>query len=174
MAQRRAKKPRTYPDATKLKASIQDLLSRRYGDHGESIPKLGLEDDELIERRLLELIEFYKTPWPNEKNESPQWNVWYVLAPSGYAKDSRELDKLLHEDIPKAKRPATKISRENRALELIGTIFDEGWQRDFKTKEIIWRTPFVKKVETPEEIEKRKAQSRAMADAMWRRGSRDS
>ena len=171
---RRAKKPRTYPDATTLKASIQDLLNRRYGAHGESIPKLGLEDDELIERRLLELIEFYKTPWPNEKNESPQWNVWYVLAPSGYAKDSRELDKLLHEDIPKAKRPATKIQRENRALQLISTIFDEGWQRDFKTKEIIWRTPFVKKVETPEEIEKRKAQSRAMADAMWRRGSRDS
>ena len=93
----RAKKPRTYPDASKLKASIQDLLNRRYGDHGEDIPKLGLEDDELIERRLLELIEFYKTPWPNEKNESPQWNVWYVLAPSGYAKDSRELDlSLIH------------------------------------------------------------------------------
>jgi hypothetical protein len=157
-----------------LKSSIQDLLNRRYGAHGEDIPKLGLEDDDVIERRLLELIEFYKTPFPNEKNESPQYNIWYVMAPSGYAKDSRELDRLLHEDIPKAKRPATKISRENRALELISTIFDEGWQRDVKTGKIIWRTPFVPKVETPEEIEKRKAQSRAMADAMWRRGSRDS
>ena len=174
MPQRKAKKPRTYPDASKLKASIQDLLNRRYGESGEDIPKLGLPDDSIIEKRLLELIEFYKTPWPNSKNESPQWNVWYVLAPSGYAKDSRELDKLLHEDIPKAKRPATKIARENRALELIGTIFDEGWRRDFKTKEIIWSKPFVKKVETPEEIEERKAQSRAMANAMWRRGSRDS
>ena len=174
MPQRKAKKPRTYPDASRLKASIQDLLNRRYGESGEDIPKLGLPDDSIIEQRLLELIEFYKTPWPNSNNESPQWNVWYVLAPSGYAKDSRELDKLLHEDIPKAKRPATKISRENRALELIGTIFDEGWQRDFKTKEIIWRTPFVRKEPTPEEIEERKAQSRAMADAMWRRGSRDS
>ena len=174
MPQRKAKKPRTYPDASRLKASIQDLLNRRYGESGEDIPKLGLPDDSIIEKRLLELIEFYKTPWPNSKNESPQWNVWYVLAPSGYAKDSRELDKLLHEEIPKAKRPATKIARENRALELIGTIFDEGWQRDFKTKEIIWRTPFVRKELTPEEIEERKAQSRAMADAMWRRGSRDS
>ena len=174
MPQRKAKKPRTYPDASRLKASIQDLLNRRYGESGEDIPKLGLPDDSIIEKRLLELIEFYKTPWPNSKNESPQWNVWYVLAPSGYAKDSRELDKLLHEEIPKAKRPATKIARENRALELIGTIFDEGWQRDFKTKEIIWRTPFVRKEPTPEEIEERKAQSRAMADAMWRRGSRDS
>ncbi len=166
--------PRTYPDPARLKSSIQDLLNRRYGAHGEDIPKLGLEDDDVIERRLLELIEFYKTPFPNEKNESPQYNIWYVMAPSGYAKDSRELDRLLHEDIPKAKRPATKISRENRALELISTIFDEGWQRDVKTGKIIWRTPFVPKVETPEEIEKRKAQSRAMADAMWRRGSRDS
>lgn len=174
MAQRRAKKPRTYPDPARLKSSIQDLLNRRYGESGESIPKLGLPDDNVVEKRLLELIEFYKTPWPNEKNESPQWNVWYVLAPSGYAKDSRELDKLLHEDIPKAKRPATKIQRENRALQLIGEIFDQGWQRDWKTKKIIWRKPFVKKVETPEEIEKRKAQSRAIADAMWRRGSRDS
>ena len=174
MPQRKAKRPRTYPDAPKLKASIQDLLNRRYGESGEDIPKLGLPDDSIIEKRLLELIEFYKTPWPNSNNESPQWNVWYVLAPSGYAKDSRELDKLLHEDIPKAKRPATKIQRENRALELIGTIFDEGWRRDFKTKEIIWSKPFVKKVETPEEIEERKARSRAMANAMWRRGSRDS
>ena len=174
MPQRKAKKPRTYPDASKLKASIQDLLHRRYGESGEDIPKLGLPDDSIIEKRLLELIEFYKTPWPNSNNESPQWNVWYVLAPSGYAKDSRELDKLLHEDIPKAKRPATKIQRENRALELIGTIFDEGWRRDFKTKEIIWSKPFVRKEPTPEEIEERKARSRAMANAMWRRGSRDS
>ena len=174
MPQRKAKKPRTYPDPARLKSSIQDLLNRRYGESGEDIPKLGLPDDSIIEKRLLELIEFYKTPWPNSNNESPQWNVWYVLAPSGYAKDSRELDKLLHEDIPKAKRPATKIQRENRALELIGTIFDEGWRRDFKTKEIIWSKPFVKKVETPEEIEERKARSRAMANAMWRRGSRDS
>ena len=174
MPQRKAKKPRTYPDPARLKSSIKDLLNRRYGEKGEDIPKLGLPDDSIIEHRLLELIEFYKTPWPNANNESPQWNVWYVLAPSGYAKDSRELDKLLHEDIPKAKRPATKIARENRALELIGTIFDEGWRRDFKTKEIIWSKPFVKKVETPEEIEERKARSRAMANAMWRRGSRDS
>ena len=174
MPQRKAKKPRTYPDPARLKSSIKDLLNRRYGESGEDIPKLGLPDDSIIEKRLLELIEFYKTPWPNSNNESPQWNVWYVLAPSGYAKDSRELDKLLHEDIPKAKRPATKIQRENRALELIGTIFDEGWRRDFKTKEIIWSKPFVRKEPTPEEIEERKAQSRAMANAMWRRGSRDS
>ena len=79
--------PRTYPDASKLKASIQDLLHRRYGETGEDILKLGLPDDSVIEKRLLELIEFYKTPWPNANNESPQWNVWYVLAPSGYAKD---------------------------------------------------------------------------------------
>ena len=174
MPQRKAKKHRTYPDPARLKSSIKDLLNRRYGESGEDIPKLGLPDDSIIEKRLLELIEFYKTPWPNSNNESPQWNVWYVLAPSGYAKDSRELDKLLHEDIPKAKRPATKIQRENRALELIGTIFDEGWRRDFKTKEIIWSKPFVRKEPTPEEIEERKAQSRAMANAMWRRGSRDS
>ena len=170
----RAKKPRTYPDPARLKASIQDLLSRRYGAHGEDIPKLGLEDDDMIERRLLELIEFYKTPFPNEKNESPQYNIWYVMAPSGYAKDSRELDRLLHEDIPKAKRPATKIARENRALELISTIFDEGWQRDFNTGKIKWAVPYKAPVRSPEQIAKDKAQSRAIADAMWRRGSRDS
>lgn len=170
----RAKSPRTYPDSARLKSSIQDLLSRRYGESGELVPKLGLPDDELIERRLLELIEFYKTPWPNSKGESPQYNVWYVLAPSGYAKDSRELDNLLHDSIPKAKRPATKIARENRALELIATIFDEGWQRDTTTKKIIWRVPYKAPEKTPEQIEKQKAQTRAMANAMWKRGSRDS
>ena len=174
MPQRKAKRPRTYPDASKLKASIQELLSRRYGESGEDIPKLGLPDDELIERRLLELIEFYKTPWPNEKGESPQWNVFYVLAPSGYAKDSRELDRLLHEEIPKAKRPATKIARENKALALISTIFDEGWQRDFETKEIVWRVPYKAPKKTPEQIAEEKERSRAMVNAMWRRGSRDS
>ena len=174
MPQRKAKKPRSYPDPARLKSSIQDLLHRRYGESGEDIPKLGLPDDSIIEKRLLELIEFYKTPWPNANNESPEYNVWYVLAPSGYAKDSRELDKLLHEDIPKAKRLATKIQRENKALALIGTIFDEGWQRDFKTKEIIWSVPYKAPKKTPEQIAKDKEQSRAMANAMWRRGSRDS
>ena len=157
-----------------MKSSIQELLTRRYGETGENIPKLGLPDDSIIEKRLLELIEFYKTPWPNSNNESPQWNVWYVLAPSGYAKDSRELENLLHDSIPKAKRPATRISSENRALELIGTIFDEGWQRHPFTKEIVWSVPYVAPVKTPEQIAADKAQARAIADAMWRRGSRDS
>jgi hypothetical protein len=166
--------PRTYPDSTRLKASIQDLLERRYGEEGEHIPKLGLPDDDIVERRLLELIEFYKTPFPNSKGESPQYNVWYVMAPSGYAKDSRELDNLLHDSIPKAKRPATKISRENKALELISTIFDEGWQREPFTGKIKWAKPFIAPVKTPEQIAADKAQARAIADAMWRRGSRDS
>lgn len=170
----RAKRPRTYPDPGRLKSSIIDLLSRRYGESGEDIPKLGLPDDEQVESRLLELIEFYKTPFPNSKGESPQYNIWYVMAPSGYAKDSRELDNLLHDSIPKAKRPATKISRENRALELIGTIFDEGWRRDFVTKEIVWAVPYKAKPLTPEEKEENSRQARAIADAMWRRGSRDS
>lgn len=157
-----------------MKSSIQELLTRRYGETGESIPKLGLPDDSVIEKRLLELIEFYKAPFPNAKGESPQYNIWYVMAPSGYAKDSRELDNLLHDSIPKAKRPATRISRENRALELISTIFDEGWQRHPLTKEIVWAKPFKAKKRTPEEVAADKAQARAIADAMWRRGSRDS
>ena len=166
--------PRTYPDPARLKASIQDLLERRYGAHGESIPKLGLPDDDIVEHRLLELIEFYKTPFPNSKGESPQYNIWYVMAPSGYAKDSRELDNLLHDSIPKAKRPATKISRENKALALISTIFDEGWIREPFTGKIKWAVPYKAPVRTPEQIEADRAQSRAIADAMWRRGSRDS
>jgi hypothetical protein len=166
--------PRTYPDSARLKASIQDLLERRYGENGESIPKLGLPDDGIVERRLLELIEFYKTPFPNSKGESPQYNIWYVMAPSGYAKDSRELDNLLHDSIPKAKRPATKISRENKALELISTIFDEGWQREPGTGKIKWAIPYKAPVRTPEQIAADRAQARAIADAMWRRGSRDS
>lgn len=166
--------PRTYPDSTRLKASIQDLLERRYGENGESIPKLGLPDDDIVERRLLELIEFYKTPFPNSNNESPQYNVWYVMAPSGYAKDSRELDNLLHDSIPKAKRPATKISRENKALELISTIFNEGWQREPGTGKIKWAKPYIAPVKTAEQIAADSAQARAIADAMWRRGSRDS
>ena len=166
--------PRTYPDPARLKASIQDLLERRYGAHGESIPKLGLPDDDIVEHRLLELIEFYKTPFPNSKVESPQYNIWYVMAPSGYAKDSRELDNLLHDSIPKAKRPATKISRENKALALISTIFDEGWVREPFTGKIKWAVPYKAPVRTPEQIEADRAQSRAIADAMWRRGSRDS
>ena len=166
--------PRTYPDSARLKASIQDLLERRYGAHGESIPKLGLPDDDIVEHRLLELIEFYKTPFPNSKGESPQYNIWYVMAPSGYAKDSRELDNLLHDSIPKAKRPATKISRENKALALISTIFDEGWVREPFTGKIKWAMPYKAPVRTPEQIEADRAQSRAIADAMWRRGSRDS
>ncbi len=170
----RAKKPRTYPDPARLKSSIQDLLRGRYGENGESIPKLGLPDDEMVERRLLELIEFYKKPFPNAKGESPQYNIFYVMAPSGYAKDSRELDNLLHDSIPKAKRPATRISRENRALELISTIFDEGWQREPLTGEIKWAIPYKAPVRTPEQIAADKAQARAIADAMWRRGSRDS
>lgn len=170
----KARRPRTYPDPAKLKSSIIDLLRRRYGETGEDVPKLGLPDDSIIERRVRELIEFYKTPFPNSKGESPQYNIWYVMAPSGYAKDSRELDNLLHDSIPKAKRPATRLSRENRALELIGTIFDEGWRRDFKTKEIVWAVPYVAPVRTPEQIAADKAQARAIADAMWRRGSRDS
>lgn len=166
--------PRTYPDSARLKASIQDLLERRYGAHGESIPKLGLPDDDIVEHRLLELIEFYKAPFPNSKGESPQYNIWYVMAPSGYAKDSRELDNLLHDSIPKAKRPATKISRENKALALISTIFDEGWVREPFTGKIKWAVPYKAPVRTPEQIEADRAQSRAIADAMWRRGSRDS
>ena len=55
----KAKRPRSYPDPARLKSSIQDLLHRRYGEKGENIPKLGLPDDSVIERRLLELIEFY-------------------------------------------------------------------------------------------------------------------
>ncbi len=165
---------RTYPDSARLKASIQDLLKRRYGENGESIPKLGLPDDAIVERRLLELIEFYKTPFPNSKGESPQYNIWYVMAPSGYAKDSRELDNLLHDSIPKAKRPATKISRENKALGLISTIFDEGWQREPGTEKIKWAVPYVAPVKTAEQIAADSAQARAIADAMWRRGSRDS
>ena len=166
--------PRTYPDSARLKASIQDLLERRYGGEGENIPKLGLPDDDIVERRLLELIEFYKAPFPNAKGESPQYNIFYVMAPSGYAKDSRELDNLLHDSIPKAKRMATKISRENRALELISTIFDEGWQREPSTKKIKWAVPYKAKPLTPEEKEENRLQARAIADAMWRRGSRDS
>ena len=157
-----------------MKSSIQELLTRRYGETGESIPKLGLPDDSVIEKHLLELIEFYKAPFPNAKGESPQYNIWYVMAPSGYAKDSRELDNLLHDSIPKAKRPATRLSRENRALELISIIFDEGWRRDFKTKKIVWAVPYKAPVRTPEQIAADKAQARAIADAMWRRGSRDS
>jgi hypothetical protein len=166
--------PRTYPDSAKLKASIIELLERRYGESGEAVPKLGLPDDELIEGRIRELMKFYKTPFPNAKGESPQYNIFYVMAPSGYAKDSRELDNLLHDSIPKAKRPATRLSRENKALELISTIFDEGWRRHPKTKEIVWSVPYKAPVRTPEQIEADRAQARAIADAMWRRGSRDS
>ena len=170
----KARRPRTYPDSAKLKASIIDLLHRRYGESGEAVPKLGLPDDGIIEQRVRELIKFYKTPFPNSKGESPQYNIWYVMAPSGYAKDSRELDNLLHDSIPKAKRSVTRLSRENRALELISTIFDEGWKRHPKTKKIIWSVPYVAPVRTPEQIAANKAQARAIADAMWRRGSRDS
>lgn len=166
--------PRTYPDSARLKASIQDLLKKRYGEGGESIPKLGLPDDEQVEARLLELIKFYKEPFPNAKGESPQYNIWYVMAPSGYAKDSKELDNLLHDSIPKAKRPATRLSRENRALELISTIFDEGWQREPSTKKIKWAMPYKAKPLTPKEKEENSRQARAIADAMWKRGSRDS
>jgi hypothetical protein len=166
--------PRTYPDSAKLKASIIELLERRYGESGEAVPKLGLPDDELIERRIRELMKFYKTPFPNAKGESPQYNIFYVMAPSGYAKDSRELDNLLHDSIPKAKRPATRLSRENKALELISTIFDEGWQREPGTGKIKWAVPYKAPVRTPEQIEAGRAQARAIADAMWRRGSRDS
>ena len=170
----KARRPRTYPDSAKLKASIIDLLHRRYGESGEAVPKLGLPDDGIIEQRVRELIKFYKTPFPNSKGESPQYNIWYVMAPSGYAKDSRELDNLLHDSIPKAKRSVTRLSRENRALELISIIFDEGWRRDFVTKEIVWAVPYKAKPLTPEEKEENRLQARAIADAMWKRGSRDS
>jgi hypothetical protein len=166
--------PRTYPNSTKLKASIIELLEKRYGADCSGVPQLGLPDDELIERRVRELMEFYKTPFPNSKGESPQYNIFYVMAPSGYDKDSRELDKLLHDLIPKAKRPATKLSRENRALELISTIFEEGWQRSPTTGKVLWAVPYKAPVKTPEQIAADKAQARAIADAMWRRGSRDS
>ena len=165
---------RTNPDPAKLKASIQALLDRRYGATGEDIPKLGLPDDEQVESRLLELIEFYKAPFPNAKGECPQYNIWYVMAPSGYAKDSRELANLLHDSIPKAKRLATKISRENRALELICTIFEEGWRRSPTTGKILWEVPYKAPERSAEQIAADKAQSRAIADAMWKRGSRDS
>ena len=170
----KARKPIRRPEPSQLKASIIELLERRYGQNGESIPKLGLEDDTQVEQKLIELMEFYKTPFPNSKGESPQYNIYYVLAPSGYAKDSRELDKLLHEEIPKAKRMTTRITRENRALELISTIFDEGWKRDKKTGKIVWAVPYKPEVKTPEQIAKDKQQSKAIADAMWKRGSRDS
>ena len=165
---------RTDPDPAQLKASILALLQSRYGDDGENAPKLGLPDDELIEKRVKELIKFYKTSYPDAQGRSPVVNIFYVMAPSGYAKDSRELDRLLHEEIASAKRPATKFQRENRALQLIGEIFDQGWKRDWKTGEMVLEKPYRAKKLTAEEEEERKKQVRMMANAMWRRGSRDS
>ena len=168
------KKVRREIDNAALKAEIISLLERRYGENGEEVPQLGLPDDEKIARRVRELIKFYKTPYPDAKGRSPQMNIWYVMAPSGYAKDANELNRLLMEDIAAAKRPATKFSRENRALQLISEIFDQGWQRDRETGEIIWAEPYKPKKPTPEEEAKRLEQVRMMANAMWRRGSRDS
>lgn len=168
------KKPRRQPEPARLKASIIELLTRRYGEHGENVPQLGLPDDEKIERRVRELITFYKKTWPDAQGRQPQVNIWYVMAPSGYAKDSLELDKLLHEEIAAAKRPATRLNRENRALQLIGEIFDQGWRRDWRTGEMVIEAPPKPKVFTEEEKAEHRRQSRMCADAMWRRGSRDS
>lgn len=157
-----------------LRASILELLQRRYGDNGENAPMLGLPDDELFIKRIHQLIEFYKTPQPNSGGEMPTWNFFYVLAPSGFAKDSLELDKLFAEGIPQAKRPSTRLSRENKALEIIARMFDEGFRRDFFTKEIVWEVPKKFTPMTQEEKEAFRAKTRATANAMWRRGSRDS
>jgi hypothetical protein len=164
---------RTYPDTAQLRASIVSLLEERYGAECERFVRLGLPDDEMVERKLRELMDFYKKPYPDAEGRSPVMNFWYVLAPSGYAKDSLELDKLLHKDIASAKRPATKIARENRALQLISEIFDQGWKRDPFTKQIVWEKPREIKKETPKEKQERMEKSRQMANAMWRRGSRD-
>jgi len=169
-----AKKKRREVDPVRLKTSIKELLIRRYGEHGELVPELGLPDDEKIKNRCVELINFYKTTWPDAQGRSPQYNVFYVMAPSGYAKDSLELDKLLHEEIAAAKRPATRLNRENRALQLIGEIFDQGWRRDWRTGEMVIEAPPKPKVWTKEEKENHRKQARMVADAMWRRGSRDS
>ena len=166
--------PRTYPDPARLKASILSLLQSRYGDDGQNVPKLGLPDDEKIEKRVRELVKFYKTSYPDAQGRSPVVNIWYVMAPSGYAKDSRELDQLLHESIPSAKRPATRLTRENRALQLIGEIFDQGWKRDWRTGEMVIEVPVKPKVWSEEEKEVHRKQARMVADAMWKRGSRDS
>ena len=174
MAKTRPSKRRSDPDPAQLKASIKDLLVRRYGEHGELVPELGLPDDEQVKKRCIELINFYKTTWPDDQGRSPAMNIYYVMAPSGYAKDSRELDRLLHEEIAAAKRPATRYQRENRALQLIGEIFDQGWRRDWRTGEMIIEAPPKPKVLTPEEKAEQVERTRAMANAMWRRGSRDS
>jgi hypothetical protein len=169
-----AKKKRREVGGSQLRAHIYSLLERRYGSDGENAPVLGLPDDELYVKRIRELVEFYKSPQPNAKGEMPTWNFFYVLAPSGFAKDSLELDKLFAEGIPQAKRPITRLQRENRALEIIGRMFDEGFRRDFYTKEIVWEVPRVHEPMTLEEKEAFKQRTRAMANAMWRRGSRDS
>jgi hypothetical protein len=168
------RKTRREVEPARLKASIIELLTRRYGEDGDNVPRLGLPDDEKIERRVRELVKFYKTTWPDAQGRQPQVNIWYVMAPSGYAKDSLELDKLLHEEIAAAKRPATRLNRENRALQLIGEIFDQGWRRDWKTGEMVIEVPPKPKVWTKEEKENHRKQARMVADAMWRRGSRDS
>jgi hypothetical protein len=169
-----AKKKRHVVDCAQLRAHIYELLERRYGENGERVPRLGLPDDEEVVGRVRELVEFYKTPQPNAKGEMPTWNFFYVLAPSGFAKDSLELDKLFSEGIPQAKRPSTRLSRENRALQIIGNMFYEGFRRDFYTKKVVWEVPRVHKPMTSEEKEAFKERTRAMANAMWRRGSRDS
>lgn len=165
---------RRQPNGADLRVHILELLQRRYGSNGENVPILGLPDDELVAKRIRDLVEFYKTPQPNSKGEMPVWNFFYILAGSGFSKDSLELDKLFSEGIPQAKRPATRLSRENKALEIIGRMFDQGFRRDFFTQEIIWEVPRKHKPMTPEEKEAFKNRTRAMANAMWRRGSRDS
>ena len=164
---------RTYPDTAQLRSSIVSLLEERYGAECERFVQLGLPDDEEVERKLKELMEFYKKPYPDAEGKSPVMNFWYVLAPSGYAKDSLELDKLLHKDIAAAKRPSTKIARENRALQLISDIFYQGWKRDPFTRQIVWEKPREVKKETAAEKEARMEKVKEMANVMWRKGSRD-
>ncbi len=69
---------RTYPDTAQLRSSIVSLLEERYGAECERFVQLGLPDDEQVERRLRELMEFYKKPYPDAEGKSPVIKFWYV------------------------------------------------------------------------------------------------
>jgi hypothetical protein len=157
---------RDYRDPIKVRSALLQLIEY-------------MEDHDLVPDDLKEVsAAFYKfTMAPFPPGKIPFRNIWFIMS-SDFNSLYLKMEKLLFEEIPAAKRPATADKRRVHALRIAMEIWKEGhyFVDDEKTP---YRVRFIdpppqRGPETPEEIAERKRIARSIANGTWRRGNTNS
>lgn len=153
---------RDYRDPIKVRSNLLQLIEY-------------MEDNDLVPDDLLQVSKaFYKftiTPFPPGK--IPFRNIWFMLS-TDFNSLYLKMEKLLFEEIPMAKRPATANKRRVHALRIAMEIWTEGhyFEEGYRVKFI--DPPPKKKPPTAEEAAESKRIARAIANATWKRGNTNS